>query len=448
MTRQIRSILYFFAVISEDDETQRHGMIYIFTARADNIGISVEDFRLPETRSAYEKLSLCMPVRTSALHVCLEEQEGSPLAVENALYRTLRAFVILMLRNNTRVRTRVHQGELALRLSWRSCRMFILERHKLCTPSHCPCLLSILNPLTPFCSLCCSWLRCVGGCASPNLTLPRFPTSGLNMETKYNLMSFGIKVNEIPMTSSGTIKTKNHQQWIRTRKAIDERRRVLEIRQCRQEEQSHTSSGALPNSARAAAAPTSANHRDGPGSIIVHPGIHDVLIAKGGKCNHWGNIDFQCLMGIHQNEYKDLPKRSPRRGEIRDELILAVHERGGRFLELDSEIVSNGSHNKSPKKRTDSGDWWREITDRSDLDDRIKTAMYDYIRRLEAKRNIQRNKSGTVKFSGLDGTTMNNKRRRLLLVNGEPALGDGGRGGTEGDVGSDTGDFPCGGGCI
>jgi hypothetical protein len=234
------------------------------------------------------------------------------------------------------------------------------------------------------------------------------------METKYKLMTFGIKVDEIPVTSSGTPKTKNLLQWIKTRKAIDERRRVLAIRQLRGEEQrqqriaalavrnkpaidfnaSPTMSSASGNVDYTVGSAATAIDRDSLGTIIVHPGIHDVLIAKGGRCNHWGNIDFLFLMSMHQQEYKDLPKRSPRRKEIRDKLIQAVHERNGRFLEMDNEIVStsNNRHNKctsgvsrsgNNKTRSDSGDWWREITDQADLDDRIKTAMYDCIRRKE-----------------------------------------------------------------
>jgi hypothetical protein len=301
--------------------------------------------------------------------------------------------------------------------------------------------------------------------------------SGLSMETLYRLMSFGMKVEEIPITSSGAIKTKNHLQWIKTRKAIDERRRVMAIRERRWEErrrqqlqeqhqhQHHPATGDDGGSGMESDSTTSTsltttatgsidNHG---GNIIVHPGVHDVLIAKGGKSNHWGNIDFQSLMGICLEEYNNLPKRSIRRKEIRTELIQAVYACKGRFLEMDDEIVrninnntatttdtnsssssttitntnctivgsinSNSNNNPSTtvnKKKTVSRDWWREITDQVELDTRIKTVIYDYSRRLEAKRNIQRNKSCTTKFSALDGMNINNiKRRRLISDHGD-----------------------------
>lgn len=296
-------------------------------------------------------------------------------------------------------------------------------------------------------------------------------------------MSFGIKVDEIPVTSSGTIKTKNHHQWIKTRKAIDERRRVLAIRQRRQDEhrqqleiqqrqqQQQRTGGLLHHHipmhmtfnappiasamsvacATATTTTSSVGTNEGPPRpIIVHPGVRDVLIARGGKSNHWGNLDFLCLLGSKLQEYKGLPKRSARRKEIRVELIQAVYSRNGRFLEMDDEIVSNVGSNKASskingnnKKKIDSGDWWRQITDEADLDDHIKTAIYDYSRRLEAKRNLQRSTGGTSKFSGLDGTDMNiNKRRRRLVTdNVDPS--DHGGGGSE----SGPGGFLCHGVC-
>jgi hypothetical protein len=112
MIMQIRLALYFFGVLSEDEETQRHGFVFIYTVMTEGIGDAVEDFQIPENRREYEKLNNCMPVRTSALHFCLDQHESSPSAANNILFLTLRAFVVLMLKHNTRVRARVHQGAL------------------------------------------------------------------------------------------------------------------------------------------------------------------------------------------------------------------------------------------------------------------------------------------------------------------------------------------------
>lgn len=280
------------------------------------------------------------------------------------------------------------------------------------------------------------------------------------METLYRLMSFGLKVEEIPVTSSGTIKTKNHLQWIKTRRAIEERRRLLAIPQQQQFQHQATEDGAMEIDTNVLLTTATASaHNDVGGDIIVHPGIHDVLIAKGGKSNHWGNIDFQGLMATSLPEYTSLPKRSARRKEIRAELIQAVYAGKGRFLEMDDERVSGsssrnnasdcaigsghnnagtttgpgGNSNGSPgKKKVVAGDWWREITDEEELDGRIKSVIYDYSRRLEAKRNIRRYKSDTTQFSGLEGTNnINIKRRRLFIERGDGNGATGGRGDDE-----------------
>jgi hypothetical protein len=103
-----------FGAVSEDEETQRHGMVYIYTSSAETVGTSVEEFKRPEIRKEYERLSNAIPIRSSALHVCLEEpdpNDGTSMASKHpALFNTMRALVILLLQHTTRVRTRVHQG--------------------------------------------------------------------------------------------------------------------------------------------------------------------------------------------------------------------------------------------------------------------------------------------------------------------------------------------------
>ena len=87
-------------------------MVYIYTSSAETVGTSVEEFKRPEIRREYEKLHISLPIRTSAMHVCLEEPEDNSMVAKHpALFNTMRALVILLLRHTTRVRTRVHQGK-------------------------------------------------------------------------------------------------------------------------------------------------------------------------------------------------------------------------------------------------------------------------------------------------------------------------------------------------
>jgi hypothetical protein len=46
------------------------------------------------------------------------------------------------------------------------------------------------------------------------------------LETQYELLTYGIPVHQIPRTHTGNIKIKNHTQWIKTRIAIDEARKI------------------------------------------------------------------------------------------------------------------------------------------------------------------------------------------------------------------------------
>ena len=86
-------------------------MVYIYTSSAETIAQSVEEFKRPQTRREYERMNNSMPIRTSALHVCLESSDTSMAAKNPAMFNTMRALVILLLRHTTRVRTRVHQGK-------------------------------------------------------------------------------------------------------------------------------------------------------------------------------------------------------------------------------------------------------------------------------------------------------------------------------------------------
>jgi hypothetical protein len=52
---------------------------------------------------------------------------------------------------------------------------------------------------------------------SPNLPL----SSGERTEIEYSLQSYGIYVDQIPLTGSGNVKLQHLHQWIKVRKAIE-----------------------------------------------------------------------------------------------------------------------------------------------------------------------------------------------------------------------------------
>lgn len=197
---------------------------------------------------------------------------------------------------------------------------------------------------------------------------------GFNMETQYKLLTFGINVVDIPLTQTGSIKIKNHLQWIKTRRAMDEARRQ-----------------------GMAFAGTS------------HPGTNDVLFSKGGNQKHHGNYEFKSVIEslLSQDRYKNVfINRSNRRIQdreqreaIRHEIICQIQTRGGRFLALEK------------------GGWWVELpVDSPELHDKVATSVYDHQKRLEARLKQKRTKSDTGDF-----LTVSSKSMRLA---GETFYGD------------------------
>jgi hypothetical protein len=180
--------------------------------------------------------------------------------------------------------------------------------------------------------------------------------SGYNMETKYKLMCFGINVAELPLTSSGAIKNKAHNQFLSVLRTVEK------------------------------------GKRDGLNTSgwVLHPGVYDVLFSKGGNRRHQGNLNFHCIMELKMDAYNS--KSSRKEGKlIREEMIRMVNEKGGRFLELNKD-----------------GGYWTEITGLEALHAKINTSMRDHNRRLVARGMQQSLESETSRF--LSNT---NKRQKL-----------------------------------
>jgi hypothetical protein len=92
---------------------------------------------------------------------------------------------------------------------------------------------------------------------SPNLPLP----SGERTEIEYCLQSYGIYVDQIPLTGSGNVKLHYLHQWIKVRKAI---------------ESQNISTNYIITNGRYT------------GSIIECPGVTDVIVSVlGEKFREW-----------------------------------------------------------------------------------------------------------------------------------------------------------------
>ena len=177
----------------------------------------------------------------------------------------------------------------------------------------------------------------------------KFYSGGLHdLEIQYKLMSYGIPIQELPVTHSGILKKKNHGQWINVRRLVDKER----------------------DKSVAAKIP-----------FVEHPAVHDVLFRRGGNNSHFGNLLFQEILLNEIHAYNTLHNHSEKR-RIRDRIINHVTTtHGGRFLEYDKQF----------------GVWW-EMTDAASVHNKIISAINDLTRMLAAKKQLQENGCDTHQF--------------------------------------------------
>ena len=172
-------------------------------------------------------------------------------------------------------------------------------------------------------------------------------------------MTYGIP-SDLPVTSSGNIKVKNHLKWIKMRRAIDDERRKD---------------------------PSGANVG------IASPNNTDVLFESGGgKWNHYGNAEFAAIMEQKIDEYGFDAKYGVKYYE---EVIAMVKARNGRFLERD---------------RKGRG-WWVEITNTDALHKRLYSALYEHRKRMKARKKNQQ--FSMSESSSLSVQFQDRKRQRL-----------------------------------
>jgi hypothetical protein len=275
--QRLRVQLYFHHVLSEDAETQKNGLVFLFSSD----GRVLQELSEPEFQKDWKDCVCCHPLRFSGLHVCLPPGPATHL---------LKAFLMISFATSEQ-RVRV-----------------------------------------------------------------KFYSDLVSLETQYQLMSYGIPIQELPMSCTGTVKTKNLNQWIQSRIAIDEAR-----------EKGYDTS-----------------------SLITHPGTCDVLFSKGGNSKHQGNLEFHSAMESYIHNYNATSNRREKR-QVREQIIMATRSKGGRFLEL------------SP-----TGAYWTEIHIMDVVHNKVTSALNDCTRTMKARENRQRSQSDTLRFLD-DG----NKRRKL-----------------------------------
>ena len=162
---------------------------------------------------------------------------------------------------------------------------------------------------------------------------------GNHMECQYELMTFGIIPQLLPIGMSGEVTLERHENWIKCRKLLDQQkmtmtRRTPTKRQPQQQEQEHHQlqqdpflPGRVVSSSRSAYGDvdqkgldpasvteqydrdlTSATLTDAdrlPGVIVNVPNKMDVLMGRG-NLGHFGNIRFRALIDENIHEYENL----------------------------------------------------------------------------------------------------------------------------------------------
>ena len=131
-----------------------------------------------------------------------------------------------------------------------------------------------------------------------------FVNIGSLQEQLFKLMTFGIPVQVLPISSDGKIHLEHHKLWLEQRK----------------NREAHERNGAVSAS--------EAKH-------CVIPGPKDVIFGRDSIARtHLGNARYINIIASHQQQYDDCPTTYDRT-IIAADIVLRIKESGGRFLKLD-----------------------------------------------------------------------------------------------------------------
>jgi hypothetical protein len=188
----------------------------------------------------------------------------------------------------------------------------------------------------------------------------RFPM-GRNVEIRYQLLGYGIPVSTIPLTESGSVKTKHLLQWIKTRQAIEDDLSTENRSQSDFKE------------------------------YIDCPLSKDVVFRNGtSSLVHPGNVTFRELIAIHYQQHNQA-KSSDEKKAVSWKIVDQVTGKGGRFLEWDR-----------------SKNCWTPMLNRSQIRVKVALTLRDFKKVVQAARKSQINTSSTYQFERQDGR----KRKR------------------------------------
>jgi len=199
--------------------------------------------------------------------------------------------------------------------------------------------------------------------------------TGTETENRYKLMSYGIPVEQLPITNSGKVKSGCLQQWMNARIIIEKQR---------------VESGAI-------------WARDIKTNIVECPRLTDVAIRPGKSylC-HPGNVRFKELL----DKYMDGHSASNRSGKDRIswKIIEEIESSNGRFLEWDNKACL-----------------WIQNEDRNTIRSRIPIYFRDHKRNTRGKRK-QRQKPRAISpcYDSIDNIGSSFDKRRKIMSDEMP----------------------------
>jgi hypothetical protein len=264
----------------------------------------------PQEHLEVAKFAQAMPLRFAAIHICLPD--------EGPAFHLLRATIVLLFASDQRIRVKFHTG-----------RNRKLSKHFEFVFSHC---YSDVHSL---------WCK------------------GLKTEWRYQLMTFGIPVADLPEDGDDMIDSARFQLIVRTRTAVDQ---VMK------------SSGKFCLG----------------DSFVECPMPQDILFSRGGNYwSHVGNVKFRHVLeskrDMHQNATKNETK-----SQIVQEISDGLQSAGFRFLVLDK-----------------NSNLWQNLTDPTAVRNKVAVSMRDHCKRRKDRAKVQNTESSTFQFASQDG-----KKRR------------------------------------
>jgi hypothetical protein len=158
--------LYMYMCLAEDIETQKKGCVFIVFHPSPGTQVCAS----AEERGFVQRLMSSIPIRVSAIHVCLHD---------DAISKIIKSVFLVAIGPEGRARTRIHTGmSQSIATSFGS--------------------ISTVHPTY--------------------VTLLLFVLKGSRTECQYALQSFGLPAQDLPVnTNSGKLKIKAHQKWIELR---------------------------------------------------------------------------------------------------------------------------------------------------------------------------------------------------------------------------------------